>query len=357
MVSAFIKNFVYEEVLVSALLFGALIRPSLISVVYVLFALLGPLLPPIKDSYGVPASTKVYIILVLLVSLLTASAQFAYQIYESVTRPDIDDYTDTCNTSSFDFWMRQTGFIRVKPNGGFDTVRVVTPEVLALLSSILTTIVCLALSHYASPASNVATPGAHVQPVRSIGSPLATPSKSAKFASALILALKRLGDVAIILFVGFVGVIQPSLLNAVYFLAFLFVATWWASYTPLHRRVYNAIKRMLIFYTAVHFLGIYIYQIPFVQHALPAGSFPARLIGFVAIVRSECPEWWTLSVISAHYWTAFANALLVLTLYYALVVQYKGSRYGLLRSLTCVGSGESSIHEEMSCAIVDALLK
>uniref|UniRef100_A0A9J2P616 Piezo domain-containing protein n=1 Tax=Ascaris lumbricoides TaxID=6252 RepID=A0A9J2P616_ASCLU len=347
MVSVWAKNFVREAVLVPALLCAALIRPSLVSVVYVILALLGPLFPSIKASCAVPSSTKAHVILVLLVSLLAAISQFTYQIYESITGPDIDDYTAACNSSDFDFWMRQIGLIRVKPDAGLDAVRVVAPEVLALLSSALTAVICLAFAHHPPSSANTAPHSVYVQPVRPMPSPLATPSKSVKFVAACVVALKRLGDVAIILFVGLVGVIQPSILNAVYFLAFLFVATWWASYTPLHRRVYNAIKRLLIFYTALHFLAVYIYQIPFVQYALPSGSFPARVIGFVAILRTECPHWWTLSLISADYWTAFANALLLLLLYYSLVFQYKCSRYGLLRSLTYVGSTESSVHEEV----------
>uniref|UniRef100_A0A915AVG5 Piezo-type mechanosensitive ion channel component n=1 Tax=Parascaris univalens TaxID=6257 RepID=A0A915AVG5_PARUN len=350
MVSVWAKNFVREAVLVPALLCAALIRPSLVSVVYVILALLGPLFPSIKASYAVPSSTKGYVILILLVSLLAAISQFTYQIYESITGSDIDDYTAACNSSGFDFWMRQVGLLRVKPDAGLDAVRVVAPEILALLSSALTAVLCLAFAHRPPPSANTAPHSVYVQPVRPMPSPLATPSKSVKFVAAFVVALKRLGDVAIILFVGLVGVIQPSILNAVHFLAFLFVATWWASYTPLHRRTYNAIKRVLIFYTALHFLAVYVYQIPFVQYALPPGSFPARLIGFAAILRTECPHWWTLSLISSDYWTAFANAFLLLLLYYSLILQYRCSRDGLLRSLTYVGSAESSVHEELLVA-------
>ncbi|VDK58230.1 unnamed protein product [Anisakis simplex] len=287
MVSVAVKNFFRETVLVSALLFGGVIRPSLISLVYVLLALIGPLLAPINKHYpSVSIPIKVYLILTTIVSIGFTIAQCVYQCYEVINTPNIEDYTRDCANSTLHFWMRQIGFVRVKGGVGLDTIRVIAPEILSSLSSLITAIICLILSHQNDNLQyqhigNMDSSGANISQVHPVtGSPRATVqqqqqeqsgvSKSLKFVNALVVALKRLGDVAIILFIGLVGIIQPSILNSMYFISFLFVVTWWSSYTPFHRRCNNSIKRVLILYSAVHFILIYIYQIPFIQHAIPS---------------------------------------------------------------------------------------
>lgn len=343
MVAACLKGFLCRLVLPAALLIGALCRPSFLSVIYVLFAFLGPLLPSVQASVRVPAANKAYILTVLSISLAASIAQLAYQIYENISTPNVDDYTLKCNSSDFEFWMRQTGLIRIKHNAGFDTVRVIFPEVLALVASLITAIVCLALPHQTHQAHRISP---HVQPVRATSSTSRGAVEPSHFTDSLLAALKRSSDVSVILFVALVGIIQPSLLNAVYFIVFLVVATWYAVYAPIRRHIYNGIKLTIIFYAAVHFLVVFIYQIPYFAQILPGDSFAARLIGLVPILLTNCGNWWSLNIISSDRWTSVASPILVLVLYYVLIIQYEWTRYGIQRSFGATGSDSSSVHEE-----------
>ncbi|ETN69523.1 hypothetical protein NECAME_05236 [Necator americanus] len=62
-----------------------------------------------------------------------------------------------------------------------------------------------------------------------------------------MVALKRFSNFAIIVLAALVGCVQPSLLNCVYFLSFLSVASWWALYKPLRHGVYNRIKKVFLY--------------------------------------------------------------------------------------------------------------
>ncbi|VDN17853.1 unnamed protein product [Gongylonema pulchrum] len=352
-----LNSILYRFVLPLALLLGASVRPSIISLAYVLCALAGPLLPPVssRSPASVSCVSRIYLVIVFLTSLAACICQLSYQIYERVAQPSVDEYTRSCNSSAFHFWMRQLGLIRIKGHAGFDTVRVILPEILAFLSSLITSICCLAYSQKARDADESGRVS-NVQPVRE-GSSEQRESDKIRIAEAMLLALKKLSDVAIIMFVGLVGIFQPSLLNSLYFAAFLFVLTWWASYRPLQRNVYNAVKLVIIYYGALHFVIIYLYQIPFIQIILPGHSFIARftrkclffsVFGLVPLLNTDCSRWWAVEIVFDDYWTAFVNPLLVLALYYLLIVQYGFTKYGILHDYTAgrYGSAESSVHEE-----------
>ncbi|VDP13525.1 unnamed protein product [Onchocerca flexuosa] len=128
----------YRFIFPIALLSAALVRPSFISIAYVISALIGPLLGSILSSAPIQRTHRVYFLFVLLITFLASAIQLSYQIYESFFQPNIDEYTKTCNTSVVNFWLRQIGLIRMKRYSGFDTIRVVFPELLAFSASFVT---------------------------------------------------------------------------------------------------------------------------------------------------------------------------------------------------------------------------
>lgn len=155
--------------------------------------------------------------------------------------------------------------------------------------------------------------------------------------SAIGNSLRRLTNFVLFLFTAYVGIVKPSLSNSIYFLAFLFISTWWSTYTPLRHGVYNQIKKVwavrnlsvkpfryfqfLIFYSALHFLVLYTYQIPIVHHSwLPTGSFLPRLFGLTVLMDSSCPEWWKFPFVAPDFndddlimkWPLYANPIVVL---------------------------------------------
>lgn len=139
--------------------------------------------------------------------------------------------------------------------------------------------------------------------------------------SAVGNSLRRLTNFIIFLFTAYVGIVKPSVSNATYFIAFLLVSSWWATYTPLRHGVYNQVKKFLIFYSAVHFLVIYTYQIPMVHQSwLPTGSFLSRLFGLNVLMDSSCPDWWKFPFVAPDFdstdliekWPLYANPIVVL---------------------------------------------
>ncbi|KAM3726353.1 Piezo-type mechanosensitive ion channel component [Dirofilaria immitis] len=340
----------YRFVLPIALFTASLSRPSFISIPYIIFALIGPLLGSLLPSTPIQRMFRVYLLSLLLTTCLTSVVQLSYQIYESFFQPDIDEYTRTCNISVLNFWLRQIGLIRIRRYSGFDTIRVVFPELLALATSVVATVYCLLIHQNNDSRNDRCT--ANVQAVRKSSSIVA--SGEVSITETMILSLQKLSDVAIIFTVGLVGIFQPCILSSVYFIAFLFIATWWALYKPLQRHIFNTIKRLIIYYCALHFLLLYIYQIPFFQNIIPGQSLFARLVGFVPILYTDCNAWWSLNVISLDYWTAFANVVAVPILYHLLIMQYNFTRYGIYREYKACEDTESSMRDELLASDINS---
>uniref|UniRef100_A0AC34GV86 Piezo-type mechanosensitive ion channel component n=1 Tax=Panagrolaimus sp. ES5 TaxID=591445 RepID=A0AC34GV86_9BILA len=144
MVAVFIKITFYRIISPACLIFAALIRPSLLSLLYALLALLNPLFPRIRASYPLTTPTKVYLTLIVLAALGTSICQLVYQIVEHVIAPEDSTYVEECKagTDGWRYWLRQLGFTRVPSHEpiGF---RFMLPEIVALISSLATLVICL----------------------------------------------------------------------------------------------------------------------------------------------------------------------------------------------------------------------
>jgi hypothetical protein len=278
MTSAALKTFVYRGVLPLLLIVGALLRPSLISFTYLLLAFVGPVFPPIRSSSPVQVSTRLYLILCVLVTLLASLAQFIYQIVEHSVDKGDKPYAEACKTDDVQYWLRQLGIIRIPSNAGADALFIILPDFLALVGSLAALVICTIYETDPPNQSLAASESFHtaISDGRRGSVTNRRRTRHIRFSDAFVPAVKRASDIALMFFVVLVGIVQPSILNALYFVVFLVVITWWALYTPLRRPTFNAIKCFLIVYAALHFLTLYAYQIPFVQHLIEDKSFPAR---------------------------------------------------------------------------------
>lgn len=215
----------------------------------------------------------------------------------------------------------------------------ILPEIVAFVASLLTVIIAAVLAHRNEDLEVVGT----VRPVR-MGND-SVPGRKGRSRSLLV-ALKRFSNVAIIVLSALVGCVQPSILNCIYFLAFLFVATWWALYKPLRHTAYNKVKKFLLFYAAVHILLIYAYQIPVVQKYLPGDSLIARIIGFSPIFLTNCSRWWAFWINSSLQTPALVNPVVLLIFYHVLMLQLLWTYHGS-RNYVDDTDGGSSVHEEL----------
>uniref|UniRef100_A0A915EE22 Piezo TM1-24 domain-containing protein n=1 Tax=Ditylenchus dipsaci TaxID=166011 RepID=A0A915EE22_9BILA len=139
MVAEFVKRFSYRFVLPFCLFGGALLRPSFVSIIYVVLALIGPAFPSIRKNIPTSPFTRAYLLVCVAVSLLLTILQFGYQLFEYFTVND-KTYEQECLDAGGDlnYWLRQTGFIRVPESVGLVGFRIIAPEIAALIGSITT---------------------------------------------------------------------------------------------------------------------------------------------------------------------------------------------------------------------------
>ncbi|EFO88420.1 hypothetical protein CRE_20137 [Caenorhabditis remanei] len=349
-VPPFVKSCTVKLLLPGALLAAAIIRPSFLSIGYVVLALFSAVVPPIRKSLALPKIVGTFVTITFLFCLAVALGIGSYQISEQFVHKN--DRTYICNRSDTTLF-RSIGLVRFHPTGTFDSTRAFLPEIIALSASLLSFIIVMFMSHRDEQLDTVGD----VVTVRSeSGREQRRQRKMAAIMwSAIGNSLRRLTNFVIFLFTAYVGIVKPSVSNSIYFGAFLFISTWWATYTPLRHGVYNQIKKFLIFYSAIHVLVLYTYQIPIVHNSwLPTGSFLSRLFGLTVLMDSSCPEWWKFPFVAPDFndddlimkWPLYANPIVVLIFYYLTVAQYKFTRNGSRQYIDDNDYG-SSVHEEL----------
>lgn len=99
--------------------------------------------------------------------------------------------------------------------------------------------------------------------------------------------LKRIGMLSSIVSLGIAGIVQPSVVNGVYFLCFLGSSSWLSCYRQLGPKFaifLRSISVLLMF----HFTGIILYQSPMFQNIISDDSFLLRIIfGWKRIYSSK----------------------------------------------------------------------
>ena len=95
---------------------------------------------------------------------------------------------------------------------------------------------------------------------------------------------KYLTEILFIIFLMTSAILHPSLPSAVYFIAFLFIATWVAANRGLGD-VYLKFKLITSIYVAVHFVSIFIYQMDYIRPYLPPESLEARYITLLSFKK------------------------------------------------------------------------
>uniref|UniRef100_A0A8R1DN93 Piezo TM1-24 domain-containing protein n=1 Tax=Caenorhabditis japonica TaxID=281687 RepID=A0A8R1DN93_CAEJA len=342
------KTCTVKFVLPVALLAAAIIRPCFLSTGYVFFAFLSAVLPPIRHNLPLPKLVGSFVSITFLFCLAVSLGIGSYQISEVVVHKNVTTYIcDRWDTTLF----RSIGLVRFQPTGTFESTRAFLPEIVSLSAALLTFIIVMLLSHRNERLDMVGD----VVTVRSESEQRRRRKTAAIMWSAISNSLRRLTNFVIFLFTAFVGIVKPSVSNFVYFAFFLLISTWWATYNPLRHSVYNKIKKILIFYSAVHFLVLYMYQIPIVhQEWLPTRSFISRLFGLNVLMDSTCPEWWKFPFVAPDLssgdvimkWPLYANPVVVLIFYYLMVAQYKFTKNGSRQYIDDNDYG-SSVHEEL----------
>uniref|UniRef100_A0A8C4W8E9 Piezo-type mechanosensitive ion channel component n=1 Tax=Gopherus evgoodei TaxID=1825980 RepID=A0A8C4W8E9_9SAUR len=132
--------------------------------------------------------------------------------------------------------------------------------------------------------------------------------------------LTSAGKVVATLLLGLAGIILPSVTSAVYFFTFLGLCSWWACHRPITIVTFSSLCVMMAIFSAGHLAALYLYQLPYFQDLVPPDDIYARLLGMVALIKTNSTETWKLQIHSGLSWPVFLNPLLLLVLYYSLVM-------------------------------------
>lgn len=73
------------------------------------------------------------------------------------------------------------------------------------------------------------------------------------------------------------GILRPSALNGVYFLAFLGGMTWWSCYKELHRP-FGVVLYCIQVVAALHIMALFVVQLQWVQDFLTSDCNYCRLV-------------------------------------------------------------------------------
>ncbi|CAD5227621.1 unnamed protein product [Bursaphelenchus xylophilus] len=344
MVSPVVKTIFYRGLLPFSLFAAAIIRPSYLSVLYGFLGLLGPLLPPVRNNSSISGATSSYLFITLLLSTITAVGQIIFQVTQHLAITSDAVYIDRCNNKELFRILFNFGFVWVHPDHWPDSIRIVSPEGIVLVSSFITSAICIF-------GSTVPSPGSSTENIVELPSTSARSSETQSPSkhhprSACLPVLKKVSDVCVTLFLAALGMVNPSALNFVYFVIALMLVTWWALYTPLKRRTLNRIKLYLIFYTALHFLLYLAYQVPGSQWFLPSTEWPSKLSGLNPIIEAKCERFWEIGWAEEQLWTYYANFFGLLVFYHILIIQYRWTKGGI-RGFSIQDDAESSVHEEL----------
>ncbi|CAM5095655.1 unnamed protein product [Natator depressus] len=132
--------------------------------------------------------------------------------------------------------------------------------------------------------------------------------------------LTSAGKVVATLLLGLAGIILPSVTSAVYFFTFLGLCSWWACHRPITMVTFSSLCVMMAIFSAGHLAALYLYQLPYFQDLVPPDDIYARLLGMVALIKTNTTEIWKLQIHSGLSWPVFLNPLLLFVLYYSLVM-------------------------------------
>ncbi|KAK0410514.1 hypothetical protein QR680_005168 [Steinernema hermaphroditum] len=331
-----LHNVALPSVLISAFV----LRVNLFSFVYVFFSLLVPffLTPSNSRFKGCP---KRFLTSICLYALLVLGSQLLYNVlvHQNLLRFLRPHYK--CGGASQ--ILRQVGLENVRQADSLYLLRIFFPELIVLgACCILLLRVKFQRPPKYSEESESEVPS-HSQ------SEIDEQEEWKRFLSNQKLRsyLDHTQSVLTCVLCGFSGCILPSVLNGVYFVTFVFVATAWAFHRrSLTDRVCGHTHRWLLPYMALHLTLLYAFQFPFVHRFVIPHDTVARLFGLLQFLRFPCEPLPYPVEVFAWRWTEFAMPAVVFVSYtiIALMTVLRKEHFDVVVAKTN-GSMSSPVHE------------
>ncbi|CAF0784140.1 unnamed protein product [Brachionus calyciflorus] len=335
------------------LLICIVVRPSFQSLIHLFCLFFLPFLYPINEKNSTGRLKHILICLIVL-SFLSLTAQFIFQIVLVSSSADI-----LPNCSFKEEILQEFGFSRFDNALISDVFRIIIPDVTLFIFCIIAFSInkkyinCTIeikrhfLYKYPNQSTKDTTFTDHFCPLKNINEQAVTSpnlsnkqtaesfnqffQKHKKRSKAIVrlykLILTYVNQIVFLCLLFSCATILPSILTIPYFLAFIFLTTKWSITGQLKgTKLQFYIKIILIIYTALHILTLFLYQIKLFQEFFPSDDFGTRLIGLNRIVFTGCTR-------KAHFefdpnlnWLQITQPFLLVLLYWLLSVELS---YGL----------------------------
>uniref|UniRef100_UPI00398EE7E2 piezo-type mechanosensitive ion channel component 2-like n=1 Tax=Pristiophorus japonicus TaxID=55135 RepID=UPI00398EE7E2 len=126
------------------------------------------------------------------------------------------------------------------------------------------------------------------------------------------------GKVVVTILLGLTGITLPSLTSGIYFFVFLGLCTWWSCGRQFDPLIFSSLCVLMAIFSAGHLIGLYLYQLQFLQELVPPGDFYARLFGVSPVIQTSCTTTWKIIANPNMSWPQHLNPIMLLLLYYTL---------------------------------------
>uniref|UniRef100_A0A0N4Z9J9 Piezo-type mechanosensitive ion channel component n=1 Tax=Parastrongyloides trichosuri TaxID=131310 RepID=A0A0N4Z9J9_PARTI len=346
MVSPTVKYIFLRGTLPISLCFAALIRPCFISVLYVFIALISPFVKVSRCGRH-PCGTNQFITLSLLWTSVTLILQFAWLFVLIFVK---DAGVINCDSSHWSYILAQFGFMPYFSKANFELIRSFLPELVAFGACLATALIMwIKESEVMEEELGIMMEESSYQMGARPNIPVRTYDDINK--KTLAGSFQSLTDVCVIFLSGFVSCSHPSFMNLPYLIYFFVNLIWWASYRRIGRQNMNAMKRMILLYTALHFVTLYLYQIQGIYDSfiseMKVGQW--SVIGFIPVLQQFCQNEYNLLPSSRS--TYHIEYFSILFFYFFVSLQYHWTKRGVdrfnKRNIPIDDDQSSSIHDEL----------
>lgn len=290
-----------------ALLIAAVVRYNGLSFLYAVFLLICPLLrSPTPTS--IRGGTGIYLRIVWILGLLALLAHAVFHITLAAIAKEGKPYGSMFPNCSFNEKLaRQIGVERLDGVPIVHIIRLVLPDVVVFVTGLLVYIICYKLLPLETSKSGELPTSVRTRRQRKLN-----------------VILQFFGEALVVLLLAASGIIVPTVISSIYFLAFICIATIWSLYGRLGRK-FRCFRILLLIYSGAHLLVLHLYQFQFFQEAVDPETFIARLIGLTSVIDTNCDYPAQVFFHDVSQWAYFVNPAILLCLYYTLAFEIRWS--------------------------------
>ncbi|XP_055891303.1 piezo-type mechanosensitive ion channel component 2-like isoform X3 [Biomphalaria glabrata] len=297
----------FRIILPIILLGASVVRFNGISLMYLACLLVSPLLP-IPNRVTMRGATGIFLKLLMPLSLLPILGHIIFHVTLVAIASKENPYGSMFHNCSFkESLCRQIGFQRLDKASIPTVIRLIIPDVVVFITSLVVLVASLKITRQTSLISGT-----------EMEIPFAPVIKSKHGHGYWKTFLHLITNITLLI----AGVIWPSVFGGVYFITFLIVITLWGCYKPMGKK-FGFVQRVLLFYTGSHILLLHLYQFQFFQAELPPDNFVARLLGLTGVVYTDCSNVDSLYFHPNLRWSIFLNPAILLVLYWVLAVYFR----------------------------------